>query len=260
MTFRLFLLAMGECEAMLENCLASIRQVGIPLGDVCVIRDAAAPEPIAERFPEVRFIVPEMKAPASGGAGYADYGTESFSAIGDLRWRYVAEALEQGHCALYCDIDIAWLRNPLPYLARILEVYDLAIQTEPVAVFPPNFCLGFFCVRPSAAAQALIARFREVFAEARASNAASTLQAPFTQMLEREPRYLSAIFPLPESLFPTGLLHPLLREGDSGAPQVVGVREPFIFHANWLIGQDDKIRLLDHVGAWHLPAGPQTAG
>ncbi len=257
MTFRLFLLAMGACEPMLENCLTSMQRVGICLSDIHVIRDTAVPGVISDRFPDVHFITPEMEA-ASEGSAYADYGTVSFSAIGDLRWRYVAEALEEGYHALYCDIDIAWLRNPLPYLASILEVYDLAIQTEPVGIFPPDFCLGFFCARPSPAAQALVARFREVFAEARAVNAASPQQGPFRQMLCREPRYLSAIFPLPESLFPTGLLHPLLG-GDGAAPALVGVREPFIFHANWLIGQQDKIRLLDHVGAWHLPAVAQPA-
>jgi len=106
-------------------------------------------------------------------------------------------------------------------------------------------------MKPSRRGLEILECHHRLFLEARRINPIATTQPVFVQLLKEYPKFLSCISPLSEVLFPTGLSYRLFdKENPQGA--LVGSLNPFIFHANWTIGEPDKIELLKRVGGWHL--------
>lgn len=180
--------------------------------------------------------------------GYVNYGTPEFNRLMKLRFRIVSAMLDEGRQIISADVDVAWMRNPLPYLSEVLRQFPWAGQTEAEAKFPPNFCLGFFALRDDPRCRKLI---EEHIAYFDAAPDGVTMQGLFNQIVSDDPSVLEWIFPLPEGLFPNGLLQPLLTAEHSGRlDYVVGRVQPFIFHGNFTVGLEDKRRLLRHARAW----------
>jgi hypothetical protein len=130
--------------------------------------------------------------------------------------------------------------------AVILESL-IAGQTEAVAQFPPVFCVGFYAVRSSPEAFDLIDRLIAAYSR---DPIGLHDQELFNQIVRVDPRALKTIFPLPEALFTNGLLHAHISAAPNDGVVMFGRVEPFIFHANWTIGLENKRRLLMHAGAW----------
>jgi hypothetical protein len=81
---------------------------------------------------------------------YKDFGSEAFNRFTVSKWAAIRFLLNSGFRRVtYTDIDVAWMRNPMPLLRAALRVYEVAMQTEGREQFPPLYCTGFMSFRNS---------------------------------------------------------------------------------------------------------------
>jgi hypothetical protein len=77
-------------------------------------------------------------------------------------------------------------------------------------------------------------------------------------LIESDVSWLQHIYCLPETLFLNGLGYRNLQ--NSGLPfPMEGDILPFLFHANWTIGTDNKRKLLEQAGLWFDSGSAETA-
>jgi hypothetical protein len=263
------LMATRGLAAFVGNVLISIERCGIDTNFVEVVFPANAQCELAElarkfgaqpRILEQLIDVHPLDMPST----YAEYGSPEFAHVEKYRFPALRAIMAEGKRVIYTDVDVAWMRNPLPYLSDVLDNFACAMQTEALAMFPPMFCLGFFALTDTPACFRLVDQFIEKYSR---DGTWRTLQPLFRDMLVENPKYLGDIFPLPEGLFPNGLLHRVaasdklssdacsqqlelfMRPPDVRSQQL----EPFIFHGNWVSGLENKRQLLDDAGVWFVP-------
>jgi hypothetical protein len=249
------LFATRGLAAFVENALIGIQRCGIDTGLVHIVVPADTESelgPLARAFGARLRLLDQLVEVKSEDMppSYVEWDTPAFNRLTHYRMPALRAILAEGHPIIYADIDVAWLRNPLPYLARVLAHYPWAFQTESSPDFPPNFCLGFFAV--SATPESFEIMDLHI-ASSRADNAGRADQVIFYHAIEKNPQYLLKIFPLPEGLFSPGLLYRSVGSNEEPPVPMAGKSMPFIFHGNWCIGLESKQRLLGSVGAWFVP-------
>jgi hypothetical protein len=248
----ILLIATCGLKDFLENALIGIRSCGIDVGIVQVVlpRNAGAElVPVLTRFGARARFIEDLLGEGVGPFPdqYVEYGSDEFRRLSDLRFPVLRAVLREGNRVTYADLDIAWLRNPLPYLDQVLQQYAWAFQTEPTAMFPPSFCTGFFAVRPDPISFELI-ELHDKNAEALKSGISN--QHLFRELFLDSPERTSFIFPLPEGLFAAGLLFRIMIDVEKVPVRMVDRLNPFIFHANWTIGLQEKMGLLIAANCW----------
>jgi Nucleotide-diphospho-sugar transferase len=243
-------------EAFLSNALQGILQTGIAAGQIVVGCPENALGSVASvtrlHALQVRVIsTPELSAEAETEA-YCNFGSPAFTGISWKKIVLVRRLLDQHPYVIYADLDVAWLRNPLPYLAEVASIYPMAFQTEALPRFPPALCAGFAffagAERTFAFLDALIA-FR---ASRRDDEDGVDDQVAIQRLVESDPAWLHDIYCLPEALFPNGLGYRQLGKTGDAPCRMEGELQPFLFHANWTVGLDNKRKLLANTGTWFL--------
>jgi Nucleotide-diphospho-sugar transferase len=256
------LFATGGLDDFVENALKGMTACGIDTDLVRVIIPANAKDKLFDLIESLgatgcllEFLtgVQDTKLPNR----YAAYDSAEFRRLMGYRFPILRSLLKEHKRVIHADLDVAWLRNPLPYLVEVLKRYPWACQTEAVAQFPPAFCLGFYAVRSSPQAFDLIDRHIAAY-EGDPGNL--TDQELFNRFVRERPDAMRDIFPLPEALFANGLLYRALRPGQKARGLLIEEAEPFVFHANWTIGIENKRRLLKEAGAWHSSIQPPDRG
>ena len=254
--FRISLFATAAMERLLLNSLAAMRRVGIDLAKVVVVHTdgisqyvldevaatGAEAEPLRVLTGDDAYKDPEV---------YTEYATPSFNEFMLLRTIALRELTERHDSILSVDLDIAWFRDPTRYIRKVLEIYPWTSQTEAVDLFPPRFCAGFFAFRNCKFSRELL---DEVIRRTRADGIAKDDQEYLADILMNEPERMRAIFPLPEALFPNGLLtQAVLRRKEPQPVALTGRFDPFIYHANFTIGLENKMIVLEQAGAFDGP-------
>ncbi len=239
-------------EAFLSNALHGMLRSGVGPGQILIACPADAEDAVRHtawhHSPDIR-VVTEPSLPASSTGQYSSFGSASFNEICWSKIALVRRLIETHDHVVYADLDIGWLRNPLPYLAQVAGLYPIAFQTEGLPRFPPAICCGFISLRRSdrtiAFLDALLAQWRPGD-----DGGVNDDQTACQQMIEREPAWLRDIYLLPESLFANGLFYRNLQAGPTAPIAMEGRLQPFLFHANWTIGLDNKRALLAAAGCW----------
>ncbi len=254
----ILLTATAGLEDFTLNAVLGIQQTGISLKDVVLVVDevtaaaysniplfgACAIHTYDQALPSYKVDLP---------ADYAVYGTSSFSHVMSFRIPIILRLLDQGRNLLFADVDVAWLRNPLSYLDEVLKHFPMAMQTEAVPVFPPVYCMGFMALAPRSETVTLLKSFQKEFIDDRLLNSSTSMQATFHRLLRESPSLSKDIFPLPESQFPNGLLHGLINNKSESNELIESDVKPFIIHANFTRGLDNKRAILRKCGAWSEP-------
>ncbi len=246
--WKIVLFATLGLSSFVRSALLSIKQCGIDLHRVQVVFPANAErelDVVAKSFGAHPRILEQLVEVESSDipVSYLEWDTPAFNRLMKYRFPALRAILAEGGQVIYCDVDVIWLRNPLPYLSSVLDRYTWACQTETFDEFPPHFCLGFFAL--SGRNQTLeiidhhISRYQ--------GDDQKSDQMVFRDILLENPLYLAQIFPLPEGLFPIGLLYRSLDKRAEPPVPMQATLEPFIFHANWCVGLENKRRLLAHV-------------
>ena len=248
-------------EAFFANSIFGLLNVGVAAAQIHVGCPSDAVESVtgvAKNYSIDIHVLEDSYIPESqfNMETYSEFDSEAFI---DICWRkvhFIRDLLHSHRHVIYADLDIAWLRNPLPYLSQVAAHYPMAFQTEALPCFPPVLCCGFASFLNSEATMkfldALIGsdlgRDRK---EIRQSD-----QSACRQIIDGETSWLRDIFLLPEALFLNGLGYKHLL-GAVSCP-MEGDLLPFLFHANWTVGIANKYKLLVQTGTWFIPgrSGP----
>jgi hypothetical protein len=246
------LFATKGLASFVENALIGIKRCGIDIRIVQLVFPAQAEVelgPIARRYGARSRILESLvdvdvhHMPDS----YVDWNTPEFNIFLKYRFPALRAILAEGNRVVCADIDVSWLRNPLPYLSEALDHHPWACQVEASPEFPQHFCLGFFAVTSSPDVLRLIDLHIARYTGEAMDRGDQTL---FHELLIESPRFFANMLALPESFFPTGLLYRSVGRWEPDRVPMMGRIEPYIFHANWCVGLENKRRLLSQVGAW----------
>ncbi|MBR0846678.1 hypothetical protein JQ543_02895 [Bradyrhizobium diazoefficiens] len=247
-------------EEFLANALSGMLRAGIAPAQIIIACPVDAEEAVRRvvggHSPDIP-VLPDALLPSTQDDQYAAFGSCKF---GDISWAKIAlirRLIEQHEHLVYADLDIGWLRNPLPYLAEVASQYPLAFQTEGQPLFPPVLCCGFMSVRRSersvAFLDALLAQSGDPGDGSRFDD-----QDACNLIIARDPTWLKDIYLLPEALFVNGLSFRTMRHELTPIDAMEGELRPFLFHANWTIGLDNKKKLLAMAHCWSVD-GPGEA-
>ena len=180
-----------------------------------------------------------------------DYGTYGFNQLMRQKVLFIQRNLQAYRHVIYSDLDVAWLRNPIPHLNEIHKKYPFAFQSEAQSVSRKTLCFGFVSIRSS-----MISRYYMGIL-ARNSKRSAFLLAPecdqeLLNRLHQASRYFHrAVYVLSETLFPNGLGYKLLLKDDEDT-QLTQRLQPYIFHANFVVGVSKKRYLLNKYANWKL--------
>jgi nucleotide-diphospho-sugar transferase len=246
----LFLVSNGLSD-FIQNAITSIRRCGVTT-TICIAlpRHALAEVKVAASgFQNVEYAFLEEISDFDYSAitEYFNYGSEKFSRFMNAKWRAIRFLLECGFArVIYTDVDVVWIRNPLPLLKQALQCFEMAIQTEGMESFPPEYCCGFMSFRNSNFVIGLLKQLEDLHLRA-LSNGSASDQAVFNRLVASSNDLLYRIHGLSELLFANGLN--ATRPSDN-RDILVQTADPMIIHANWTIGLENKRLLLQRGGNW----------
>jgi hypothetical protein len=250
-------------ETFLSNAIAGILRVGIDAGQICVgcpdnaVRSVRS---VTKLYSDRIQIVstPKLSENEAALQKYSSFGSRPFT---DISWKkifFIRELIELHAHVIYADVDVAWIRNPLPYLAEVASVYPIAIQTEGLPRFPPALCCGFASFVRSEKTIAFLDALIAFDAAQTDSDNRLDDQVACQRLIENDVTWLRDIYCLPEALFLNGLGYRSLQKANKITCPMEAEALPFLFHANWTVGIDNKRKLLGHTGTWLLGDTPQT--
>jgi hypothetical protein len=253
--FAIVLFATRGLADFMENALVSIERCGVEVDQVEVVVPADAERElggVTKVYGAKVRVLEQLVAVNPGDIpdAYVEYGSPEFSGLMKYRFPVLRSIMAEGKRIIYSDLDVVWLRNPLPYLSNVLDSFPCAFQTESIPVFPPMICAGFVALSDSSACRTLVDHF---IARFQGKELKRTMQPVLRDILIENKEYLADIFLLPEGLFPNGLLYCTATSSDPPPVTMTGQLQPFIFHGNWVQGLDQKRRFLMHAGLWLVP-------
>ncbi len=258
--YKIVLLVSGGLDEFVENTIKSISKCNIDLRHLEIF----TPKNVKAHLQNLLHSYAIGKITAieditndqvlENNTNYHDIGTADFGKFTIYKWIIIKNLLNQGiQNVIYTDVDIAWRINPIELLQKINKNYDLAIQTEGEAYFPPHFCTGFMSFANTAFSRQLLDSLIELQIEVSAIDPTFHDQFVFNTLVDRNVDLVNNIFPLSEILFANGLAAKLMSTSDSSIEQLQMVKpQPMIFHANCTVGLENKKKMLQKTGNWLL--------
>jgi hypothetical protein len=251
------LLCTRGMEAFLSNALEGMLRVGIDPGQIlvgCPNNARRSVKSVTRLYSDQIRIVstPKLSENEAELQKYSSFGSSSFT---DLSWKklaFVRDLIELHPHVIYADLDISWIRNPLPYLSEVAAVYPIAIQTEGLPRFPPALCCGFASFVKSERTIAFLDALVAFDSAQSGSDDRLDDQAACQRLVENDATWLHDIFCLPEALFLNGLGYRSLKNAGEQPCAMEAELLPFLFHANWTLGIENKRKLLTDTGTWLL--------
>lgn len=176
---------------------------------------------------------------------YSGWSKVVFFQIVQLKWFLFQKAFKLGFdFVIYSDLDVIWIENAFKEVQKTFSkrnVIDLQIQSFTRSSDEPHLCMGFVAMRNSEN----IMKFVEL---AKVRHREELLRNPrigdddIATLLYREMDFPSWVLELPQTSFPVGATFGLF----SNRATFPGLRSkrPFIFHANYVVGLNNKILML----------------
>jgi hypothetical protein len=219
---------------MLANWVNSLKRLALEKHILLVcLDDESHRMACAQHVRTLRWNAEMLPSPQCGAAIYRKDG---WKPIVFTKLVGVRELLQAGFQVIFSDLDVVFLRNPLPYFEH--ADFEFSFQSDAPAhlagLAPEFLCSGFYHVRPTVNAIETL-RF-ELEDYERWGGDQDFLRNRMTQ------NRLSTFRMLPRELFPNGALW------QSAPPE-----EPFVVHFNWLIGVDAKVASMQESGLWLGP-------
>jgi hypothetical protein len=251
-------------EAFLSNAIQGILRTGIDAGQIlvgCPNNALGSVKAVTDLHSERIQIISTQQLSENEEAmqGYSGFGSPSFN---DISWKkifFIRKLIEIHPHVIYADLDIGWIRNPLHYLSEVAMAYPMAFQTEGLARFPPAICCGFASFARSQRTIAFLDALIEFNASQVDSEKRLDDQAACQRLIENDLTWLHDIYCLPEALFLNGLGYRNVQNVGARPCTMEGELLPFLFHANWTVGYENKRKLLIGTGTWLLDDIPPTS-
>jgi hypothetical protein len=179
-------------------------------------------------------------------SNYSNYGTQGFNYITSIKWDVILKTLDKHYeTVVYADCDLVFIADFSDYIKSSSHIFACGIQSESSPSFPPNYCTGFmYFTRGAADFLKKLSTVNVAYAHKYND------QDVFNMIIKENPHVVKDLLALPEALFQNGLLY----QTHSGAkfPELVGELRPYLFHANYVIGVENKINLLKRSKLWFL--------
>jgi hypothetical protein len=179
------------------------------------------------------------------GGGYSSWSDDLFFQIVQLKWSLLEKAFEQNNdIVIYSDLDVVWVDNAFEKVKKTFETrtsIDFMIQSFTRISSDPQLCMGFVGMRNNQ-------NLRDFIQIAKARHFAELKGNPrigdddVVTLLNRELNFPSWLLELPQTTFPVGVSIGLF--GKRSRFPGLRAQQPFIFHANYVVGLQNKILLL----------------
>jgi len=182
---------------------------------------------------------------SSTSAEYQDFSTDNFYQIVQYKWQLLMKLLELDFkFIVYSDTDVYWNLNPLPAIERAFEErkpVEIQIQNFTDDPSNPRLCMGFVAFR--------VSTFNRNFVEecaARHEREFSTQKRigddDIVSLMFAEQGFPASFLELPQCAFPVG--RTLKLYGKKSIMPGLGSPDPYIFHANYVVGLTNKLILI----------------
>ena len=176
---------------------------------------------------------------------YSDFSEDDFYKIVQLKWQLLENTLGMGYdFVVYSDTDVYWNLDPLPELLKNFSSReDVAIQIQSFTDLPsdPKLCMGFVAFRNSGLSRDFLHECRQRHTS-HAANRGRIGDDDIVTEYYKEKNFPKYIQELPQTTFPVGRMLKLYAKNSKfpGLPSP----QPFIFHANYVVGLRNKIILM----------------
>ena len=176
---------------------------------------------------------------------YQDFSTDSFYQIVQYKWQLLLKLLEKDFkFIVYSDTDVYWNLNPIPVIEKVFdERTSVEIQIQSFTDNPadPKLCMGFVALRVSPTNINFVQECAKRH-EKESSTRKRIGDDDIVTIKFAENGFPGSILELPQSTFPVGRMLKLYRE--KSIMPGFGSPDPYIFHANYVVGLTNKLILI----------------
>ena len=177
---------------------------------------------------------------------YVDFSQEDFYKLVQYKWVLLKYAMTlKFETVVFSDFDVYWHKSPIAQLNETFISFpeiNIQIQTYTSEPAIEKLCMGFVAIRNNPSVESLLQRMADLHSKA--------LQLiPFTgddniisDVYNSDVDFRNQCRLLPQSTFPTGNLINTFSSRNL-FPGLIPY-EPFIFHANFVVGSKKKVQLL----------------
>ncbi len=225
-------------RAVLESCEDRIVIGYINSADISHL-------PRDKRITYLRIPTSIPESAKSSGGEYLPFSNQEFFILVAYKWELFRLLFEAGVSRIiYSDLDVIWFRNVSEILDKAYAanpVIKVFIQSATIDPSMPQLCMGLVSMIKS---EEVLKMIHECFSEHLARATAGEMIGD-DDIITSYFQNLSVqgwIKELPQSTFPVGMLINLV-ERTSSFPGLSSPN-PAIFHANYVVGLDNKILLL----------------
>jgi hypothetical protein len=169
--------------------------------------------------------------------------SKAFKAITNQKLIYTKKFLEEGYTVFFCDLDIAILKDPIPYLLDIIKNKDLAFQhagrgDRPSKPTATGINTGIYIVKPTPLTLELFDTAVPVKIKVKDKADGGFIQTKLMDDIKY--KHLNYDI-LPPELFPNGAFWYKTHK-----PKL----DPYMVHYTHLIKHSQKINKMKHYGHW----------
>ncbi len=176
---------------------------------------------------------------------YTGWNSNEFFRIVQMKWVLLRNMLSAGfEFVIYSDLDVVWSLDAYAEIASGFErrpEVSIQIQSFSRNISDPKLCMGFVALKNDEISHGFIAAGGRRHADELIRNPRIGDDDVAT-MLYVEQSFPKWLMELPQTTFPVGVSINLFR-GRSVFPGLKA-QEPFIFHANFAVGLNNKILLM----------------
>ena len=183
---------------------------------------------------------------ASSSSNYREFGSLDFFKLVQLKWDLITEVnkIANPEILIYSDLDLIWLRNPINICLNFFSLNQkckLLIQDMTSDPCLPKLCMGFACFKGGEGLEDFVRNLSSLHKNLLMNNPKIGDDDVVTQYF-LENSATDEIRLLPQTTFPTGNLISLFLKSQP-LPGMKRV-DPYIFHANFVVGLRKKLLLL----------------
>ncbi|XP_071477386.1 uncharacterized protein [Diadema antillarum] len=219
-----------------QNWIESVRRLGTRPNVLAIAEDIEAYRTLRKHPREVAAV---MTPRAASPQAALKYLSREYNLLINRRPAYIYRLLQKGKDVLFCDVDMVWLRDPLPYL---VGDYDVVLQED---LHDPKvvYCAGFVFFRATNATRSLVWEWMDRIHKAR--NRLPD-QKILNDLLDEkfDPNLRMKV--LDSDLFPNGKLYFDVRWREQRRIP------PVIVHNNWIEGHELKVERFKEHGFWYI--------
>lgn len=177
---------------------------------------------------------------------YADYSSELFFKLVQLKWVLFIQLAKviRGGIIVYSDLDVIWLDDVLTYIEQIYDKdskISICIQDQTFKSVEKELCMGLFSIRVNDDSASFLEQMSTNHKNSLLLNPRSGDDGVITDYY-RSLQDKTSFYLLPQISFPIGSL--ANSYFDVGYFSGLRLENPYIFHANYVVGVRRKLILL----------------